>query len=87
MRAKARMKAKHKRVMRDIEHKISHEVVDYATERTGQHDRHRRHTEHRGRHRQGQGAQRPDESLDHGKIRFSIEYKAEAEGIKVAPGR
>lgn len=85
VRAKARMKAKHKRVMRDIEHKVSHEVVEFATERKAGMivigdirdiaDGIDKGKEHNGRMSR----------LDHGKIRFSIEYKAEAEGIKVAP--
>ncbi|MBV8076086.1 MAG: transposase [Planctomycetaceae bacterium] len=85
MRAKARMKAKHARIIRDIEHKVSHEVVEFAAERKagtivigdvrdiadGIDDG----KEHNGRMSR----------WNHGKIRFSIEYKAAAEGIKVEP--
>jgi putative transposase len=83
VRAKARMKAKHARILRDIEHKVSHEVVEFAAERKAGTivigdvreiaDGIDKGTEHNGRMSR----------WNHGKIRFSIGYKAEAEGIKV----
>jgi putative transposase len=85
VRAKTRMKAKHARIMRDIEHKISHEVVEFAAERKAGTivigdvrdiaDRIDKGKEHNGRMSR----------WNHGKIRFYIGYKAEAEGIKVEP--
>jgi putative transposase len=85
MRAKARMKAKHARILRDIEHKVSHEVVEFAAERKAGTivlgdlrdiaDGINCGTEHNGRMSR----------LDHGKIRSYIGYKAEAEGIRVKP--
>ena len=83
VRAKVRMKAKHARILRDIEHKVSHEVVAFAAERQAGTivigdirdiaDGIACGTEHNGRMSR----------LDHGKIRTYIAYKAEAEGIKV----
>jgi len=77
------MKAKHARILRDIEHKVSHEVVEFAAERQAGTivigdirdiaDGIACGTEHNGRMSR----------LDHGKIRTYIAYKAEAEGIKV----
>ena len=77
------MKAKHARIIRDIEHKVSHEIVEFAAGRqagtivigdvrdiAGGIDC---GTEHNGR----------KSRWDHGKIRFYIGYKAEAEGIEV----
>ena len=85
VRAKSRMKAKHARVLRDIEHKVSHEIVEFAAERQAGTivigdvrdiaDGVDCGTEHNGR----------TSRWNHGKIRFYIGYKAEAEGIKVPP--
>jgi putative transposase len=83
VRAKARMKAKHARIIRDIEHKVSHEVVEFAAERKAGTivigdvrdiaDGIDKGKEHNGR----------TSRWNHGKIRFYIGYKAAAEGIKV----
>jgi putative transposase len=83
VRAKVRMKAKHARILRDIEHKVSHEVVAFAAERQAGTivigdirdiaDGIDRGAEHNGRMSR----------LNHGKIRAYIAYKAEAEGINV----
>jgi putative transposase len=83
VRAKVRMKAKHRTVLRDIEHKVSRAVVDAAIERKAGTivigdirdvaDGIDCGKEHNGRMSR----------LDHGKIRSYIEYKAAAEGIVV----
>jgi putative transposase len=85
LQAKTRMKAKHARVIRDIEHKVSHEVVEFAAERKAGTivigdvrdiaDGVDCGKEHNGR----------TSRWNHGKIRFYIGYKAEAEGLKIAP--
>jgi putative transposase len=85
MRAKIRMKAKHARIIRDIEHKVSHEIVEFAAERTAGTivigdvrdiaDGIADGKEHNGRMSR----------WNHGKIRMYITYKAAAEGIKVEP--
>jgi putative transposase len=81
VRAKARMNAKHRQVVRDMEHKISRAIVDTATERQAGTivigdvrdiaDGVDCGAEHNGRMSR----------LNHGKIRAYIEYKAAAEGI------
>ena len=85
VRAKARMKAKHERVMRDIEHKIGRAVVDVAVERKAGtivigDVRDVADKGDKGKVQNGRMSR-----WNHGKIRFSIGYKAEAEGITVAP--
>jgi putative transposase len=82
-RAQARMKAKHQRVKRDLEHKISRAVVDTAVAQAAGTlvvgdvrdvangvDCGKVHNQRMSR-------------WDHGKIRQYIQYKAEAEGIAV----
>jgi putative transposase len=83
VRAKARMKAKHQRVMRDLEHKISHAVVHTAVEQTAG-------TIVIGDVRDvadgvncGSKHNQRMSQWDHGKIREYVTYKAEAEGITV----
>jgi putative transposase len=83
VRAKARMKAKHQRVMRDLEHKISRAVVATAVEQQA------------GTIVMGDVRDVADgvdcgtvqngrmSRWDHGKVREYITYKAEAEGITV----
>jgi putative transposase len=83
VRARTRMKAKHRRVMRDMEHKISRVVVDVAVESQA------------GILVIGDVRDVADEvdlgkrmnqkisQWNHGKIRSYIEYKAEAEGLQV----
>ncbi|MBV8318985.1 MAG: transposase [Planctomycetaceae bacterium] len=85
VRAKARMKAKHARIMRDIEHKVSHEIVEFAAERQAGtivigDVRDIADCVDKGKVHNGRMSR-----WNHGKIRFSIGYKAEAEGITVAP--
>ncbi len=83
MRAKARMKAKHARVLRDIEHKISRAIVDGAVERQA------------GTIVLGDVRDIADgvalskltnqkiSGWSHGTIRAYVEYKAQAEGIRL----
>jgi putative transposase len=82
-RAKARMKAKHQRVMRDLEHKISRAVVETALEQKAG-------TLVLGDVRDladgvacGKVHNQRMSQWDHGKLREDITYKAEAEGIAV----
>jgi len=84
MKAKSRMKAKHGRVMRDMEHKISRTIVDTAVERKA------------GTIAIGDIRDIADgvdcgtvqngrmSRWNHGKISDYVEYKAAAEGIVVA---
>jgi putative transposase len=83
IRAKARMKAKHQRVLRDLEHKISRAVVESAVDREAD-------TLVIGDVRDvadgvncGKVQNQRMSQWDHGKIRQYIGYKAEAEGIGV----
>jgi len=83
MRAKSRMKAKHRRVMRDLEHKISRAVVDTAVDQKAG-------TIVIGDARDvaagvdcGKVHNQRMSQWNHGKIRQYIQYKAEAEGIAV----
>ena len=83
VRSKSRCRAKHKLVMRDIEHKISRAIVDEAVNRNANlivygdirniADGVDKGKEHNQRTSQ----------WDHGKVRAYTEYKAEAEGIEV----
>ena len=85
VRAKARMNAKHRQVLRDIEHKVSREIVKFAAERQAGTivigdirdiaDGVDCGAVHDGRMSR----------LDHGKIQTYVEHKAAAEGITVAP--
>jgi putative transposase len=84
VRAKVRMKAKHQRVMRDLEHKISRAVVGTAVDQKAR-------TIVLGDVRDvadgvdcGRVQNRRMSRWDHGKIRQYITYKVEAEGIAVA---
>jgi putative transposase len=83
VRAKVRMKAKHARVARDMEHKISRAVVDAAAERKAG-------TIVVGDVRDvadgvdcGKVQNRKMSEWNHGKVRQYVEYKAAAEGITV----
>lgn len=83
MRAKARMKAKHDRITRDMEHKISRAIVDTAVERKAG-------TIVIGDVRDiadgvdcGKAQNGRMSRWNHGKIRQYVEYKAAAEGIAV----
>ena len=81
--ARTRMRAKHKRVMRDMEHKISRAVVDVALERQagtiaiGDVRDIANRVDHGKQHNQ-QSSQ-----WNHGQVRRLISYKAEAEGMAV----
>lgn len=83
VRAKTRCKAKHQRVMRDIEHKVSKAIVEEAVARGAEVivygdirtiadgiDKGKKHNQHVSQ-------------WDHGKVRDYVEYKAAAEGIAV----
>jgi putative transposase len=81
--AKVRMKAKHARVMRDMEHKISRAVVDAAVA-------HEAGTIVIGDVRDvadgvdlGKAANQKISQWNHGQVRRYVAYKAEAEGITV----
>jgi putative transposase len=83
VRAKARMKAKHQRVMRDLEHKISRVVVNTAVEQKAG-------TIVIGDVRDvadgvncGSKQNQRIGLWNHGKVRQYVTYKAEAEGIAV----
>src|SRR6266508_1462182 len=82
-RARTRMRAKHKRVVRDMEHKISRAIVDVAVERQagtiaiGDVRDVADGVAHGKRHNQ-QSSQ-----WNHGQIRQYITYKAAAEGVVV----
>jgi putative transposase len=81
--ARSRMRAKHKRVMRDMEHKISRAIVDVAVEHQagriviGDVRDIADGVEHAKRHNQ-QVSQ-----WNHGRLRQYISYKAAAEGMLV----
>ena len=81
--AKNRLKAKHQQVMRDLDHKISRIIVDTAVE-------HHAGTIVLGDIRDisngvnlGKQTNQKVSNWSHGKVRQYVEYKAEAEGIKV----
>ena len=83
VKAKSRMKAKHERVMRDMEHKISRAIVHVAVEQKAC-------TIAIGDVRDiadgidcGQEQNGRTSRWNHGQVRKFVEYKAEAEGIKV----
>jgi putative transposase len=83
-RARTRMRAKHKRVMRDMEHKISRAVVDVAAERQAG-------TIAIGDVRDiadgvNHGKQHNQQSSQwgHGQVRHLITYKAEAEVVSLS---
>ncbi len=83
VRSRNRMKAKHKRVIRDIEHKVSRELVNVAVERQAD-------TMAMGDIRDiadgieiGKQSNQKISGWSHGQIRKLTAYKAEAEGIKI----
>jgi putative transposase len=83
VRAKVRMKAKHDRVMRDMEHKISRAIVDTAVAQQagtiviGDVRDIADGVDKGAKHNQKMS------QWNHGKIRRYVQYKAAAEGIKV----
>jgi putative transposase len=83
VRAKTRMKAKHARILRDMEHKTSRAIIDVAVERRAGtivigDVRDVADGVNHGRHNNQKIS-----GWSHGKIRSYIEYKAQAEGICV----
>lgn len=83
LRSKSRMKAKHERVIRDIEHKVSREIIKVAVELKAD-------TIAMGDIRDiadgidiGKQSNQKISGWSHGQIRKLTEYKAEAEGIKL----
>ncbi len=83
IRAKSRMKAQHKRVTHDMEHKVSRAIVNVAVERQA-------NTIAMGNIKEiadgvalGKKTNQKISGWNHGKIRKLVEYKAEAEGIAV----
>ena len=83
VRAKSRMKAHHRAVVRDMEHKISRAIVDVAVERKA-------NTIAMGDIRDigdevnlGKQSNQKISGWNHGQIQKLVEYKAEAEGIKL----
>ena len=83
VRAKARMKAKHARVLRDMEHKVSRAIVDVAVEREAG-------TIVLGDVRDiahgvklSKQTNQKISGWSHGKIRSYVEYKAQAEGMRL----
>jgi putative transposase len=81
--ARTRMRARHKRIMRDMEHKISRAVIDVAFEQQAGtiaigDVRDIAHGVNHGKQHNQQSSQ-----WNHGQLRQYITYKAEAEGIVV----
>jgi len=83
VRARTRLKAKHKLVVRDMEHKISKSIVDIALERQAE-------TIALGDVRDAANgiamSKQSNQKISqwsHGKIRKYVEYKADAEGMRV----
>jgi putative transposase len=81
--AKVRMKAKHARVLRDMEHKISRAIVATAVERRAKTIVVGDVRDAADRVDLGKVANQKISQWDHGKIRQYVTYKAEAEGIAV----
>jgi putative transposase len=83
LHTKARLKAKHKRVIRDLEHKVSRAIVQVAVERQA-------NTIVMGDVRDvadgvnlGRQNNQKISQWNHGKIRTYVAYKAQAEGIRL----
>jgi putative transposase len=83
VRAKSRMKAKHNRVMRDMEHKISREVVDIAVELGAATIVYGDVRDVADEVALGKRTNQKVSGWNHGKVRGYVEYKAAAEGIAV----
>jgi putative transposase len=83
VRAKTRLKAKHKHVVRDMEHKISRAIVDVAVDRHADTIALGDVRDVAARVNLGTVNNRKVSSWNHGAIRRRVEYKAEAEGIRV----
>jgi putative transposase len=83
LRTKARLKAKHKRVIRDLEHKVSRTIVEVAVASQAE-------TIVLGDVRDvadgvnlGRQSNQKISQWNHGKIRTYVAYKAQAEGIRL----
>ena len=83
VRARTRLRAKHDRVMRDLEHKISRAVVEVAVERNAGVIALGDVRDAADNVALGKRANQKISGWNHGKVRQYVEYKAEAEGIKV----
>jgi putative transposase len=83
VRAKSRMKAKHNRVIRDMEHKISRAIVEVAVERKASLIVMGDIKDIADGVNLGKQTNQKISSWDHGKIRAFTTYKAAAEGIKI----
>jgi len=80
-RAKTRLKAKHDRVMRDMEHKISRAIVDTAIEHPAGVIAIGDVRDVADQVAKGKPTNQKISGWNHGKIRTYVEYKAAAEGI------
>ena len=83
VRAKSRMKAKHERVMRDMEHKISREIVNVAVGSEANMIVYGDIKDIGDGVALGKQTNQKISGWNHGKVRAYVEYKAEAEGIAV----
>ena len=84
VRAKSRMKAKHKRVLRDIEHKVSRAIVTVAVERKANVIALGDIKDIADGVALGKKTNQKISGWNHGQIQKFVEYKAQAEGIAVA---
>lgn len=83
LRAKSRCKGKYDRVLRDMEHKISHAIVDEAVKRNASTIVYGDVRDIADGINMGAAHNQRISQWDHGKVRAYTEYKAEAEGIGV----
>lgn len=83
VRSRSRCRAKYDGVMRDLEHKISHQVVEEAVERKAQAIVYGDIRDIAEGIDKGAAHNQRMSQWNHGKVRAFVEYKAEAEGIKV----
>lgn len=83
VRAKSRMKAKHERVLRDMAHKISHEIVSVAKERQASTIVMGDIADIGDGVALGKKTNQKVSGWNHGQIKKYTEYKAEAEGMRV----
>lgn len=81
--AKSRMKAKHERVMRDIEHKVSRAIVEEAIARGANTIAYGDVRDIADGVDKGKVHNQRTSQWNHGKVRAFVEYKAQAEGIAV----
>jgi putative transposase len=83
VRAKSRMKAHHERVLTDMAHKISREIVNVAVERKASTIVYGDIKDIADEVALGKKTNQKISGWNHGKVRAYVEYKAEAEGIAV----